>query len=37
VTKKTPQYDFVIASDVATLTGEEVLPTCEEIAEARKK
>lgn len=37
VTKKTPQYDFVIASDVTTLTGEEVLPTCEEIAEARKK
>ena len=37
VTKKTPQYDFVIASDVVTLTGEEVLPTCEEIAEARKK
>jgi len=36
-TKKTPQYDFVIASDIKTLTGEEVLPTCEEIAKARKK
>ena len=37
VTTKTPQYDFVIASDITTLTGEEVLPTCEEIAKARKK
>jgi len=37
VTKKTPQYDFVIASEITTLSGEEVLPTCEEIAEARKK
>ena len=37
VTTKTPQYDFVVASDIKTLTGEEVLPTCEEIAEARKK
>jgi branched-chain amino acid transport system substrate-binding protein len=37
VTKKTPQYDFVTASDIKTLTGEEILPTCEEIAEARKK
>ena len=36
-TKKTSQYDFVIASDIVTLTGEEVLPTCEEIAKARKK
>jgi branched-chain amino acid transport system substrate-binding protein len=37
VTKKTPQYDFVTASDIKTLTGEEILPTCEEIAKARKK
>lgn len=37
VTKKVPQYDFVIANDITTLTGIEVLPTCEEIAEARKK
>jgi branched-chain amino acid transport system substrate-binding protein len=37
VTKKTPQYDFVTASDITTLTGEEVLPTCEEIAKERNK
>ncbi|MEJ2724845.1 MAG: ABC transporter substrate-binding protein [Deltaproteobacteria bacterium] len=37
VTKKTPQYDFVTASDITTLTGEEILPTCEEIAKERQK
>ncbi len=37
VTKKSPKYGFVIATDIVTLAGDEVLPTCEEIAEARKK
>jgi len=37
VTKKSPQYDFVISTDIVTLTGDEVMPSCEEIAEARKK
>jgi branched-chain amino acid transport system substrate-binding protein len=37
VTKKSPKYNFVIASDIVTLTGDEVMPTCEEIMEARKK
>jgi branched-chain amino acid transport system substrate-binding protein len=37
VTKKTPQYDFVISTDIVTLTGDEVMPSCEEIQEARKK
>ncbi|NIS63443.1 MAG: ABC transporter substrate-binding protein [Proteobacteria bacterium] len=37
VTKKVPQYDFVISSDILTLSGKEVLPTCEEIRKARGK
>ncbi|MFH1123923.1 MAG: ABC transporter substrate-binding protein [Pseudomonadota bacterium] len=37
VTKKSPQYDFVVAGDVTTLPGDEVLPTCEEIAKSRQK
>lgn len=37
VTRKVPKYAFVIAEDVTTLKGEEVLPTCEEIKKARGK
>lgn len=37
VTKKVPQYDFVIASDMTVLTGDEVMPSCDEIMKARKK
>jgi len=37
VTKKSPQYDFVVAGDVTTLSGAEVLPSCEEIKKARQK
>ena len=36
VTKKSTTDDFVISSDIATLAGDEVMPTCEEIAAARK-
>jgi branched-chain amino acid transport system substrate-binding protein len=36
-TKKLPQYDFVVAGDIITLTGDEVMPTCDEILKARKK
>ena len=36
-TKKVPQYDFLIASDILTLTGNEVMPTCDEIMKIRKK
>jgi branched-chain amino acid transport system substrate-binding protein len=36
-TKKLPQNDYVVASDIITLTGNEVLPTCEEIMKVRKK
>jgi branched-chain amino acid transport system substrate-binding protein len=35
VTKKVPKYDFVIASDIMTLTGDDVLPSCDEIQNAR--
>ncbi len=34
-TKKTPKYDFVVATDIVTLTGEEVMPTCDEIKKVR--
>ena len=37
VTKKSPQYDFVTASDVVKLTGDDVMPSCEEIMKARGK
>jgi branched-chain amino acid transport system substrate-binding protein len=37
VTKKSPQYDFVVASDITTLKGLDVLPTCEEINKSRQK
>lgn len=36
-TKKVPQYDFVTASDITTLTGEEVMPSCEDVLKTRKK
>ena len=35
VTKKMPEYDFVISSDIITMTGAEVMPTCEEVKKAR--
>jgi branched-chain amino acid transport system substrate-binding protein len=37
VTKKVPEYDFVICSDIITVPGDEGLPTCEEIRKARVK
>jgi branched-chain amino acid transport system substrate-binding protein len=37
VTKKVPEYDFVISTDIMTLSGNEVMPTCEEIRKARGK
>ncbi len=37
VTQKSPEYDFGISSDIVTLTGDEVMPTCDEIMEARGK
>jgi len=37
VTKKVPEYDFVICTDIITVTGDDVMPTCEEIRKARAK
>jgi branched-chain amino acid transport system substrate-binding protein len=37
VTKKVPEYDFPISTDIVTLTGNKVMPSCEEIEEARGK
>jgi branched-chain amino acid transport system substrate-binding protein len=35
VTKKVPQYDFLISTDIITLSGKDVMPTCEEIKKVR--
>jgi len=37
MTKKVPQYDFAISSDIVTLRGKDILPTCAEIKKARGK
>ncbi|MGM0426483.1 MAG: ABC transporter substrate-binding protein [Thermodesulfobacteriota bacterium] len=35
VTKKVPEYDFLIASDIITIPAEDVMPSIEEIKKAR--
>jgi branched-chain amino acid transport system substrate-binding protein len=35
VTKKMPEYDFLISSDIVTVSGDGVMPTCDEIKAAR--
>ena len=35
VTKKVPQYDFLISSDIVTLSGKDIMPTCNEIKKVR--
>jgi len=35
VTKKVPKYDFIISTDIITLPGKDVMPTCEEIKKVR--
>jgi branched-chain amino acid transport system substrate-binding protein len=35
VTKKVPQYDFIISAEIITLPGKDVMPTCEEIKKVR--
>jgi len=37
ITKKVPEYNFIISSDIVTLTGKEIMPTCGEIKKARGK
>ncbi len=36
ITKKVPQYDFLIASDIVTVPAKDYMPTCEEIKALRK-
>jgi branched-chain amino acid transport system substrate-binding protein len=36
VTKKVAGYDFLMATDIVTIPGNEVMPSCEEIAASRK-
>lgn len=35
VTGKVPEYEFLIATEIETLTGDEVMPSCEAIEKAR--
>jgi len=35
VTKKSPQFDFLVASNIITLRGPEVMPTCDDIRRVR--
>jgi len=37
VTKKAPGYDFLIATDIVTIPGKDVMPTIDEIKKARGK
>jgi len=37
VTKKVPQYNHLISSNIVTITGKDVMPSCEEIKKARGK
>jgi branched-chain amino acid transport system substrate-binding protein len=37
VTKKTPKYSFLIASDIVTIPAKDVMPSVEEIKKARRK
>lgn len=36
VTKKTPQYDFPIATDIVAIAGKDVMPSCEDVLKLRK-
>jgi branched-chain amino acid transport system substrate-binding protein len=37
VTQKSPKYNFLISGDIVTLSGMDVMPTCDEIMKARRK
>ena len=36
VTKKVAGYDFLMTTDIVTIPGDQVMPSCEEIAASRK-
>lgn len=35
VTGKVPEYEFVVSTNIETLSGDDVMPTCDEIMQAR--
>jgi hypothetical protein len=35
VTTTSPDYEFLIAGDIVTLSGDDVMPSCDEIKKAR--
>jgi branched-chain amino acid transport system substrate-binding protein len=35
VTKKTPQYEFLIATDLVAVAGQDVMPSCDDVKKAR--
>jgi len=35
ITKKSPQYGFLVGSDMVTVPGKEYLPTCDDMAKLR--
>jgi len=37
VTKKSPQFDYLVAGDLVTISGKDYLPECDEIMKVRKK
>ena len=37
VTKKVPDYDFLIATDITTIPASELMPSVEDIKKAREK
>ena len=37
VTKKSPQYEFLVAGDVVSVPAKDYMPSCEEIRKARAK
>ena len=37
VTGKVPQYDHLISTDIITLPGKEIMPTCEEIRKSTEE
>ena len=37
VTKKAPDHDYLIATDILMIPGEQVMPSIEEIKKAREK
>jgi branched-chain amino acid transport system substrate-binding protein len=37
VTKKSPEFDYLVAGDLVTISGKDYLPECDEIMKVRKK